>query len=59
MTVLDLQALPAKATQLTKEGSRDGFDAQSHFVFVYVSSKSPHTVKKLASGMFACDKECL
>lgn len=55
----DLQALSAKATQLIKEGSiRDGFDSQSHFV-KSASSSNPHTVKKLASGMFACDKECL
>ena len=55
----DIQALPAKATQLVEEGSiRDGFDSQSHFV-KSTSSSSPHTVKKLASGLFACDKECL
>ena len=30
----------------------------SHFVKSKASS-NPHTVKKLASGLFACDKECL
>ena len=55
----DIQALAAIATQLIEEGSvRDGFDSQSHFV-KSASSRNPHTVKKLASGMFACDKDCL
>ena len=52
----DIQALSAKATQLVEEGSiRDGFDSQSHFV-KSTSSSNPHTVKRLASGLFACDK---
>ena len=55
----EIQALSTKATQLVEEGSiRDGFDSQSHFV-KSTSSSNPHTVKKLASGLFACDKECL
>ena len=55
----DIQALSAKATQLVEEGSiRDGFDSQSHFV-KSTSSSNPHTMKKLASRLFACGKECL
>ena len=58
-TEKDLDALSAKATQLIEKDSiRDGFDSQSHFV-KSTSSNNPHTVNRLASGMFACGNECL